>query len=204
MVMSPLRPLRDDHGPSLELHALESVRYIRETMEHAGGFTAVPGWGMVWAGATALVAAWIASLQPSFERWLLIWSIEAVVALVVVAGTLRAKARVLGVSLLAGANRRFFASFSAPVAAGAVLTLALLAAHQIALIPGLWLLLYGVAVFSGGTLSVRTVPVMGACFMALGAVALAVPPAWHEPLLALGFGGLHLGFGTLIARRHGG
>lgn len=202
--MTPLRPLRDDDGPSLELHALESVRYIRETMEHAGGFTAVPGWGMVWAGATALVAAWIASRQGDLQGWLTVWSIEAAVAFAIVGGTIRAKARALGVSLLAGANRRFFASFSAPVAAGVVLTCALLASGETRLIPGCWLLLYGVAVFSGGSLSVRTVPVMGACFMVLGAATLALPMGWRDALMAFGFGGLHLVFGTLIARRHGG
>jgi len=202
--MSPIKPLRQPERPSLELHALESVRYIRETMEHAGGFTAVPGWGMVWAGATALAAAWIASRQPDFTRWLIVWSIEAALAFTLIATTIRAKARMLGVSLLAGANRRFFASFSAPVVAGVVLTCALLVTGEVRLIPGAWLLLYGVAVFSGGTLSVRTVPVMGACFMVLGTVTLIAPPHWRDTLMALGFGGLNLGFGTLIARRHGG
>jgi hypothetical protein len=202
--MSPIKPLRDPDAPSLELHALESVRYIRETMEHAGGFTAVPGWGMVWAGATALAAAWLASRQPDFTRWLVVWSVEAALAFAIIATTIRAKARLLGVSLLAGANRRFFASFSAPVVAGVVLTCALLATGEIRLIPGTWLLLYGVAVFSGGTLSVRTVPVMGACFMAFGVATLVAPVMWRDTLMAFGFGGLNLAFGTLIARRHGG
>jgi len=125
-------------------------------------------------------------------------------ALAIVIGTVRGKTRSLGVPFLTGANRRFFASFSAPMLAGAVLTVALVVTGQTRLVPGCWLLLYGVAVFSGGTLSVRVVPVMGACFMALGAFALAAPAGWRDPLLALGFGGLHLGFGTLIARRHGG
>lgn len=203
-VLSPLRPVRSDEPPSLELRALESVRFIRETMEHAGAFTAVPGWGMVWVGATALGAAWIASRQTAFTGWVTVWIVEALVALALVIGTVRSKIQALGVPFLTGANRRFFASFSAPMLAGAVVTVALLAAGETRLIPGCWLLLYGVAVFSGGTLSVRVVPVMGACFMALGAFTLAAPAAWRDPLLALGFGGLHLGFGSLIARRHGG
>jgi len=202
--MSPLKPIRQDEGPSLELHALESVRFIRETMEHAGGFTAVPGWGMVWAGATALAAAWIASRQPGFDRWLVVWSVEAILAFAIIAATIRAKAQSLGVSLLAGPNRRFFASFSAPAVAGMVITCALLAVGETRLIPGCWRVLYGVSVFSGGSLSVRTVPVMGACFMLLGAATLVLPAGWRDALMAFGFGGLHLGFGTLIARRHGG
>src|SRR5262249_59882258 len=71
-------------------------------------------------------------------------------------------------------------------------------------LPGCWLLLYGVAITAGGTLSVKVVPLMGVVFMTLGAAAFAAPPGYGDAFMAAGFGGLHIIFGLIIARNYGG
>ena len=114
------------------------------------------------------------------------------------------KARSQGVSLSRGVARRFLLGLAPPLAAAAILSIVLFNAGTITAIPGTWLLLYGVAVVSGGTYSVRPVPVMGLCFMVLGMIALLAPESWLNLLLAVGFGGLHILFGAVIARRYGG
>lgn len=188
----------------LDAHATENLRYIRSAMERAGSFTAVPGWGGVAMGATALAAAAAARQERTPERWLGVWLLEACVAVVIGVVAMALKARRSGTALSSGPARRFLLTLLPPIGAGAVLTLALAREGLVTLLPGVWLLLYGTAVVTGGAMSVRPVPAMGALCMLLGCAALASPAAWGTAYMAAGFGGLHVGFGLVIARRYGG
>ena len=107
-------------------------------------------------------------------------------------------------SLTSKTGRRFVLAYTPPIIVGGILTVALYQVGLAAMLPGVWLLLYGAAVVTGGALSVRVVPVMGACFLLLGSVTLFAPAAWGNALMALGFGAVHIGFGLWIARRYGG
>jgi len=194
-VSSP-QPLRD--------RALDNLQFIRSAMERAGSFTAVPGWGMVVVGCTALAATWLGLRQARAADWLAVWLGEAVLAVVVGGAALVQKARAANDPLLSGPARRFGLSFLPPLLVGALLTMALYRAQLFALMPGAWLLLYGTAVATAGAFSVRVVPLMGACFMVLGAAALFTPFRGWPWFMAAGFGGLNIVFGLVIARRYGG
>jgi hypothetical protein len=183
---------------------MDNLRFIRQTMEEAVYFTAVSGVGEIAVGLTALAAAWLASRQATAGAWLITWLAEALIAALVTGGAVVWKARQARISLMSRPGRRFVLGLVPPLAAGALLTYALFVAGERALLPGLWLLLYGTAVVTGGAFSVRIVPVMGLGFMALGALALFAPAAWGNGFLGAGFGGLNLLFGLYIARRHGG
>jgi hypothetical protein len=193
-----------DDPPAFQAHAIENIRFIRETMERAARFTAVPGWGGVWMGASALVAAALAGPASRESRWLIVWLADAVTATAIALVTIALKARRSAAPLFGGPARRFALAFLPPVVAAAALTPFFVAHGLTPRLPGCWLMLYGAAVATGGAMSVGVVPVMGLCFMLLGAAALAAPAAWGNIFMAAGFGGLHIGFGLVIARKYGG
>jgi hypothetical protein len=199
----PLRSASRDPIP-IDVRAAEHLRYIRETMENAAEFTAVPGWGGVAMGVTALVAAFLASRQTTPRAWLAVWLIEAFVAVAIAAPAAATKAHRANSSLFSGPGRKFVLSFAPPIVVGGLLTFALYHAGALAILPGVWLLLYGTAIVTGGAFSVRIVPVMGLCLMLLGAIALFATAMWGDILMAAGFGLVQIGFGWWIARHHGG
>lgn len=211
-----------------EASAQASLRFIRETMARTAAFTAVPGRGGVAMGVTAFAAAALAARQPTVSDWLSVWAAEALVGLAIGAFAMAHKARGHGAPLLSGQGRKFLLGLLPALLVGVALTAAVYAVEvgqagdpfarqgpagagqavaasvSLRLLPGLWLMLYGAGVVSAGMFSVRLVPTMGALFLLAGALALLAPAAWADASLAAAFGGLHVVFGLLIARRHGG
>lgn len=204
--MAPVRPIRGTPSPVVGIHtqAMDNLRFIRTTMESAGSFTAVPGKGGMLMGATALFAAFAAHLSSGPSAWLAIWICEALLALAIGIVFSYRKAWRSSTPLLSRPFRRFILALAPPVFTGLLLTSVLVRHGMTDLMAPVWLLLYGAGVTCGGAFSVRVVPIMGLWFLALGTVACFTPVIWADYLLAAGFGGLHIVFGSIIARRYGG
>lgn len=200
--MSP-EPRPRNAPVALHEHAQDTLRYIRATMESATAFTGVSGLGYVLAGASALPAAWLAARQASEQDWLLVWMLELLLAGSVALALTANKALRQGRSLTSPAGRKLLFAFLPAMLAGGLVTLSFFLSGHVALLPGVWLSLYGAAVMTAGAWSVRLIPLMGALFLLAGAVTLLLPVS-GDVMLALGMGGLHIVFGLIIWRHHGG
>ena len=199
MARPDLRP-----GVSLNERAIESLEFIRTTMARSAPFTAVPGRGGMIMGAVGCVAAAIAARQPDDRAWLATWIGAAVVAAPIGFIAMHRKARRHGLSLWAANGRRFAQGFVPALAAGAVLTAAMVGMAWVELLPATWLLLYGAGVLAGSTASVGVLAWVGVAFMLLGTGAAVTLGAWRDLWLGAGFGGLQIVFGLIIAKKHGG
>jgi hypothetical protein len=202
--MSLTPPAGSERGPiGLHERAVADLRFIRQTMEGASAFTTISGVGLGVIGVTALGAGILAGRTADAE-WLSVWVAEAVLAFAIGVLTTAYKTRAARLPLLAGPLRKFGIALAAPLVVGAVLTIALARAGMHEVLPGAWLMLYGSGLLAGGAFSIRLVPMMGACFLALGVATTLAPAAWGPAAMIAGFGGLHVLFGLLVARGHGG
>ncbi len=193
-----------DELPSLSGRAIDNLQFIRETMERSTHFTAVPGYGGVFMGLTAIVAAFIANAQSHAENWSTVWLTEAVLAFAIGLFAMWQKSKIAKIPLNSAPAKKFAMSFLPPLICGIVITFGLWrVGHFETMIP-VWLLLYGAAVVCGGSFSVKVVPTMGWCFIALGTIAFMLPADFGNSLMGLGFGVLHIIFGIIIARKFGG
>jgi len=189
---------------SISSRAADDLTFIRSAMERSSAFTAIPGAGGVVMGVIGLIAALVGAGQPTPDRWLWTWLVAAFFALIVELVAMAWKARRAGLTLTSTNARRFALGIGAPLVAGAAITYELWAVRSFTVMAPAWLLLYGAGVLAGGMFSVPVVRAVGVCFMAAGIAAALTPPEWGNIWLALGFGGLHVGFGAYIARNLGG
>jgi hypothetical protein len=193
-----------DELPSLSGRAIDNLQFIRETMERSTHFTAVPGYGGVFMGLTAIAAAFIANSQSLIRNWLVVWLMEAVLAFAVGLFAMWQKSKIAKMPLASAPAKKFAMSFLPPLICGIVITFGLWRFEHFEMMIPVWLLLYGTAVVCGGAFSVKAVPTMGWFFIALGTIAFILPTDYGNWLMALGFGVLHIIFGIIIARKFGG
>jgi hypothetical protein len=185
---------------SVQEHAEGHLRVIRSVMERAGAFTALPASGGILMSAVAFVAGWAGHGAVEPRQWVVVWLVAAGVAVPVGAFAVAHRARAAGVDLTIGVARRFILTLSPPVAAGAVLSAALIQRQAYELLPAVWLTLYGAGVVAAGSYSTRVIQGLGVSFMVVGAAAAFAPWSTSTVLVAAGFGGLHLVAGLLVLR----
>jgi hypothetical protein len=204
--MAKVEAIRNETNEPVNIgeRAVDNLRFIRETMERSTSFTAVPGYGGVLMGATALAAAWIANSQASVKNWLMVWLTEAALAGAIGLLAMWQKSKISKASLVSGPARKLIMNSLPPMLCGIFITLGLYRFGHFDLMIPVWIMCYGASVVCGGAFSVKAVPAMGWCFLALGAIAFVLPAGFGNLMMAASFGILHIVFGLIIGRRFGG
>jgi hypothetical protein len=203
-------------APVAFLHerAMDNLSFIRDAMARSAPLTAVSGWGTVVMGCAALVGACVGSLRRTEDWWIGAWLAVAFAGCLSGFAGMVLKSRRQRTPLFSAVGRNFALSLFPPIFAGVVLTEVLYERELDALMPGVWLMMYGVGVVTGGAFSIKVLPLTGFCFIFLGVYAFYPPVPIFDPvigtltcadlILAAGFGLFHIVSGLYIAWRHDG
>ncbi|MBN8588053.1 MAG: hypothetical protein J0L94_06975 [Rhodothermia bacterium] len=200
----------------------EQLKVIRETMTRSTAFTEVPGYAMMGIGFLAIVVSAILEwMDVRYITWVEAWVFTAFVAILLGAWGIRMKARTSETPPAKQTARKFWMGLAPSFVVTAVLTLMVLQispeniptkfrtywfieSETLHMLPALWMLMYGLAITTAGAYSIKAVSQMGMCFLGLGFLAYFLPQVGVNLMMLLGFGGLHLVFGWIIAKKHGG
>ena len=207
--------------------ASAELKVIRQLMERPVRYSTQSGLAGIIAGLAALAgvfadAAVCGACRPVAAMWInvAVWAGVFLVAFAGVTVLTRLRERARGMPFWSAAKTRILRAILPPFVAGVGLTAAVMyrwyggiGPNQWGLIPPIWMLFYGVALWQVGEFAVGEVRLLGTAFIAAGLLAGAffqytIPGT--EPgtagywTLGITFGGFHLIYGAVVWIRHGG
>lgn len=189
----------------------QDLKFIRKTMETSTKYTNIPALGYFVAGLIALAGTGLTFTLLSPDRiagmknWLTkdglvfisIWTGTFVAAFLSTVYLLRAHARNHSITAWNPLAARMYLS-QAPIALLSIATTGSAVVHgSYVLLPGFWLLSYGVILWAFSYFTGLEHKIGGTFFLSLGLAALVVNPNTAVVLLAVGFGLIHLILGIV-------
>lgn len=176
--------------------AEQTLSVIRTLMERSTRYTNLSGHAGIAAGILALggSALRLWGNTPFLPTWIGVL-IAASGAIVFFTARM---ARQNGEPFWTRQTRTVVTALLPAFIAALVITMALARVGQVALLPGTWMLLWGVGALAMGFFTPRVISLLGGAFMAAGFVTLFLNPVSDALSMGLTFGAIHLLFGTVL------
>ena len=184
----------------------QELKIIRQAMEASSRYTNVPVFGYLAAGIVGILGAWgtynylgkekvleIRYMTPGDVKVLaLVWSVVFIAAVTAVIFFSWLQARKKHIAAWNSLAARMFLSQVPLIAMTGILTLALTMKGYYNVIPGFWLGMYGVILFSFSYYTGIEHRIEAMMFLCLGSFAGFASGMTALVLLGVGFGGVHL------------
>ena len=133
---------------------------------------------------------------PSLGAIAAVWTAVLVIAVAIEFAANKRRAAGVGKQIVSPLGAHIVLAALPGFLAAAVLTAFFVLHGLLFSIWGVWMLCYGLAICAVGLFSVKPVSVLGGAFALAGAVTLLLPPAAQLPMMAVTFGGFHIGYGV--------
>ena len=196
--------------PRAQDEAFKALTYIRTAVDKVHRYSTFSALSGFWACIAALIGSGVCGIFPDWPgaspaqgpKFLQVWITVWFVATMGQFGFTFLKARSRGESFFSPIAVTALTVLAGPFLAGGLGTVAFWKAGQFALMPGLWLTLYGCGLYAVSYFAPIFLRVFGLVFMALGFAAWMTGPEMAALWLGLGFGGLHAVFGAMVLARY--
>jgi hypothetical protein len=180
--------------------AARTLEVIRTLMERTCQYRLLTAWAGLaagtLAGAGALLLGVLGPTDPAHfgAVWGLVFAGSLLASVV---GTVT-RGREVGESVWSRQARAVVLALAPALAAAAVLTAFFFARGEHLWLPGVWMLCYGQGALATAAYAPRPIRWLGAAMLPLGAITLALGPAWAVAMMGLVFGLGHIGLGVVL------
>lgn len=201
-------------GASLD-EARDHLRVIRQTMERSTQYSTLSGWSGILIGIVAIVGVYltrsmlggqpvaIQTVRDAAPRLGLLWATALVLSVAIEFLYNKRRATRVGKRVVSRLGAHILLAALPAFLACGVLTAFFYEHNLLPYILGIWMLCYGLAICAVGLFSARPVTYLGSAFVVSGAITMLAPLTIHLYMMALTFGGFHIIYGIVMARRHG-
>ncbi|WP_109299898.1 hypothetical protein [Aquimarina sp. AU474] len=193
---------------------LKDITEIKDMMSKSSRFFSLSGLSGIMAGIYALIGAAVAYYLVSISgraylildgqifRYILLDLIVVALLSVITAIILSMrKAKKNDETLWTGASRRLLIAFLIPLVTGGIYIMIKIFTHHYGLTGSLMLIFYGLALVNASKYTIGNVKYLGYIEIALGLIC-AVFPGYGFWFWVLGFGVMHIIYGSLIYFKH--
>lgn len=194
--------------------AAEHLLLIRQTIERSQRHSTLSGLsgiaaGVIVIGSSVFTETYVGDLsQPGRQTaFVILWFTTLILAAVSDFVITKLRAKNVGKTLMSGIGSSWLRAVMPGLIMGLIVSILYIQDPETygGKIYGLWMLSYAMSILAIGQLSVRSVSVLGWCFLGISAFTLIGPVGWLGPrgLLAISFGGFHIVYGLIRGLRDG-
>jgi len=201
--------------------ASRQLAAIRELMERPVRYSTQSGLSGIIAGAAAVAGCFADSAISNAYAYepatavginMIVWAGVFAAAFAGATICTRLRERKQGMPFWSNVKKRILRTILPPFVAGVGLTAAIVYRHFAyplgpnlwGLIPAVWMLFYGVALWQVGQFSVPEVRALAVAFLLAGLACAGELHTWPYVTLGVTFGGFHIVYGVVVWLRHGG
>ena len=176
--------------------AEQTLSAIRTLMERGTQYRNLSGYAGIAAGLTTLAGS---ALRLGYHTpFTLTWMAVLLAACAFATFFTAQMAHENGEPFWTRQARTVVLALTPALVATLIITAVLIRAGQAAILPGVWMLLWGVGALAMSFFTPRVISLLGMTFMAAGAVVLFLPPLPDWLTMGATFGAVHLAYGVVL------